>query len=125
MQDLKKSKYVLEYRNMNLVNQVTPKDELIAQQQDQIRDMESSFEQLKQQREVMQQMIKDLKTRNKGHDAEISSLRQRIREQELTKSRFKHDLQQVLDNFQNPKLLKVFFCVLTVLFWGFPWRGGL
>eukprot|EP00693_Jakoba_libera_P000924 EC689485.1.p1 GENE.EC689485.1~~EC689485.1.p1 ORF type:complete len:111 (+),score=26.35 EC689485.1:139-471(+) len=101
-----KYKYVLEYRNLNLVNQGTPTDEEIARQVDHIHDVEETFERLKQQKEGMQQLIREIRNRVKGQDREIASLRRSFREQELLNSRVKHDLQLGLENCQSRKLLK-------------------
>lgn len=105
-QELEKFKFVLDYKIKELKKQIEPREEEIAEMKEQIKEMDGELERYHKTNASLDLLISNLKLKQAGLQAEVLDQRGRKSDAQQQMSRFQHDLHEVVQYIQDPKMLK-------------------
>ncbi|KAI1900167.1 hypothetical protein AGOR_G00047220 [Albula goreensis] len=104
--DLEKSKFLMDYKNKELLNKIEPNERTIETMRERIQEMESELEETERENSQMELMISELRLRLKASDTEKRQEMQRASDIDIRMQRLKSDLQHCVEFIQDPKKLK-------------------
>lgn len=105
-QELEKFKFVLDYKIKELKKQIEPREEEIAEMKEQIKEMDGELERYHKTNATLDLLISNLKLKQNGLQNEVLDQRSRKSDTQQQLLRFQHDLHDVVQFVQDPKLLK-------------------
>ncbi|MEW5319195.1 MAG: hypothetical protein WDW38_010360 [Sanguina aurantia] len=105
-QELEKFKFVLDYKIKELKKQIEPREDEISDMKEQIKEMDGELERYHKTNATLDLSISSLKLKQTGLQAEVLGQRSGKQDAFQMLTRIQHDLQEVAQWVQEPKVLK-------------------